>query len=278
MKTMMIIPIVVLGVTLAGCDANARIRAAGIRVERELQRELRYTRLARNGAPILHGQPTISEYVLTLKEPPVGDPYFFELKQYVITTGGDISKIPTASICAVMDEMFEQQTPLAEALKHARVELGLKAGPLGLTIGSSAEPVIELWYALRKFAEIQDSKVVIVVRGYADGQHSSWSDTLMGPPYDYQRIAVLPPVDTLSLNPVRFFFRDSVLFLPDHKYTNTLLPDLRAEFVRRELIMPFLERCGEFDTDVRVMKGFAYSDPDRPDQRKVQVYIYLMKK
>ncbi len=260
---------------LAACSHEKQIKRDSARVAADLQDKLLYTQIA-PGAPELEDLPALASFVLTLKSDPVAESYLFSMKEYVIQTGGDPLLVPTRNICEVIDRMYEADTAtVAKYLKEAELGLGVSLGIFEL--GTNVKlGLAEALYSLDKISRIKNSRVLVAIKGYADGQHASWTDTLRSN-YLFDSVTVLKPAKEGD-NPFSYIPRDSVIRIRDRTYDNSHLPDLRAEFVRREFIDPYLRRCEEekeFRTEVKILKGFEYDAPDMPQNRKVQVFVYI---
>lgn len=249
------------------------IRRRVERMQGDLREELRYVDVRMVNTPRLQGRPVAATLVLTLKNDPVVEPYLFPVNEYVLETGGDPLKVHTDTLCRVMKRAFRVDRPLLEALRE--IEIGLQRGPVGAQV--PLDPVVELFYALERAWRVRNTRVIVAVKGYADGQVAPWSRPLLAAPYGYRTITVLPPTAPGSRNPVSYHFRNSVVSVPAD-YGNEHLPDLRAEFVRRDLILPYLEdgECDRIETSVHVLKGFEFSAPNQPLERKVQIFLFFI--
>ena len=56
-------------------------------------------------------------------------------------------------------------------------------------------------------------------------------------------------------------------------YTNAELPNLRAQFVVNDFVLPFLKSNINKEVAVHILQGFEFSEPDKPKNRMVQIYI-----
>ncbi|HEY0020140.1 MAG TPA: hypothetical protein VGC13_27845 [Longimicrobium sp.] len=227
-------------------------------------------RISVGNAPKLSDTTYAANYVLTM----VGEPYLFRLREYWIEIGNDPEKIHTPAICSRLDSILDSRLPVAEIVKDLNLEFGAKVGP---TIGTSLETFVDLWIMSTRYSRIRNSRALIAVRGYADGERSRWTDTLRSK-YLYEHIAVLPPADPGNDVASEYRMAESTIEIQDRVYDNTTLPDLRAEFVKREIIARTLSMCGGYESDVRVIKGHTFATADQPQERKVQVFVYLFEK
>ena len=262
----------VLTSSLAACfDHSTQIRRDGNEIAEMLRSEMKYIQITAGNAPALADTTPAANYVLTL----VGNPYLFNLREYWIETLGDPTKIHTQALCIRLDSLARAKIPLAEVIKQIQVEFELNLGPFSTSFGANSEALVESIISAKKLSIVKNSTALIVVRGYADGEERPWSDTLR-PDYPYEKIAVFPPTEGSDrLNPFSYRMEDSIIHIRGGTYTNSHLPDLRAEFVRRVILLPTLRNCGEYNVDVRIIKGAAYTTPNQPQERKVQVFVYL---
>jgi hypothetical protein len=274
MKTIRFLLVLPVLICLPGCSERDRITSEAERVRNELQRELQGIRIERGTAPTLEGEPVVVDYTLTLDSKPIAKPYLFDKYKYKIITGGDVEKIPTRSICNIIDQRFDERVRTLEALRQVEGEISF-GGRVTISAKSTAAPLVDAVYTVKKMAAIKGTRVLVAIRGYADGQHGAWSRPLEKFPYNYETIRVMPPTDPDTENPLSYFLREEEIHIPGGEYDNSLLPDLRAEFIKRVLIIPALQKCKTFRVDVKILKGFEYPTPDQPQERKVQVFLYL---
>jgi hypothetical protein len=222
----------------------------------------------------LTDEPAVTSYILTLSPTFSTQEYFFDPEEYWIETGEDPLRMPTRNLCDVIDHMFQSDTPaLAKYLSEAEVHAGINIGVLDIGLGLKVQ-LMEMMRALGMLSTIRNSHALIVVKGYADGQHGPWIRTL-NPDFPYRQIRVLKPPRHASAA-TTYFARDSVITIQNDQYNNEILPDMRAEFVRQELVLPFLQYCEKARPEVRILKGYEFSKPDHPENRKVQVFVYII--
>lgn len=264
--------IVLFSLIAAGCSRRAQIQRDADATAETLRRNVRYLSIT-PGAPILEGESPVSSFVLTLGESSATQTYPFELKRYTLQTGSDPDRTPTQNLCAVIERLRVADTAApVNGGKNPEIGAGVNIGPFELSI-SQEIAIAELLFGTGKLSNIPHSHAFIAIRGYADGQHGPWTDTLIAK-YRYDTIHVLPPTGDAD-NPSGYLLRDSVIHIQDGTYNNSLLPDLRAEFVRQVLVLPFLQNCQEYHPEVKILKGFEFSEADRPENRKVQVFVYI---
>jgi len=263
---------------MTACSRRDQVKDDADKIIAELRQNVRFLTISR-GAPQLKDLSPVASYVLTLTERPSAQSYLFELKEYTLQTGGDPDKIFTHDLCEVIDRLYDADTASVERyVKGVELHGGLDGvvGELGAGLNLGFP---EALHTIMKMKHIRNSHVLVAIKGYADGQHGPWTDTLRAD-YRYDSIGVLPPT-TNSENPTSYFLRDSIIRIPSRRYSNSLLPDLRAEFIRQVLVLPYLENCEltpslrELQTDVRILKGFEYTKADHPENRKVQVFLYI---
>lgn len=211
-----------------------------------------------------------------------GDEYFFKTYEYWIQTGGDVSEMPTVRICNTIDEFFNRKDKVLEALRELRIK-GSLSFPLwrvnaGFEVDNIQAVIIEFLYALRRFYELKTKRVEILIKGYADGWKGKepWTRPLKPKRYHFDQIIVYPAVHPDSMNPVEYFRTDTPITIPP-KYGNQHLPDLRGNFVKVDLVEPFLAQCKDVkNKEIHILKGYEFSKDviDRL-KRKAQVFVNI---
>ncbi|MDB4948535.1 MAG: hypothetical protein JWM27_1184 [Gemmatimonadetes bacterium] len=263
-------------VSIYGCATDAsRIRLSVNQMLPTLHTEAPDVSIERDSAPELENTSVAASYSLV----PVGNPYFFESQEYVIEPGERIG--PRGDeICGLLAATATSDS--SDAWKRYNIAIGAQLGLATVSVGTDFATVRQDFTTLRnmiftaaRLAQVPHSKVIIAIKGFADGQYAKWSRPLRNPPYNYERIAVLQPSVLGTLNPARYRSRESWVEIEDGRYDNSTLPDLRAEFVKHEFIEPFLSSCDSARVQVRILKGYEGHKVNRPLQRKVQIFVYL---
>lgn len=203
--------------------------------------------------------------------------YYFQPKDYTIETGGDVQKIPTSSLCNLINKV-EQEKNLAvlEALDQIDIEAEIGSSGGALKSSGTLRKYFEIWYALQQFGDLPKRRAEILLKGYADGKQSEWTALQEPGRYHFPEIPVLFPIESElgSHNPVTFSGTSTVVTLPE-RYANKHLPDLRAAFFKKDFIDPFLHECWSIGSvDVYILKGYEFKDHD-PKERRVDVQINL---
>jgi hypothetical protein len=113
-----------------------------------------------------------------------------------------------------------------------------------------------------------------LVKGYADGQMTGWTRELKPGNYHYPEIPIYPMTNPGSENSFEYV-RNIEMRQVHECYTNQDLPNLRAMFVKENLIAPFLSACNALgNVQVSILEGYEFTDWN-PLERKVQVYLVL---
>ncbi len=242
------------------------------RVVESINKRLAATKISEYGV-MVEGEPPAMRLTIATDHPN----YFFDSTSYVIETGGDVRKIPTAGLCQLIDRIEqERNSPALDALDKINAEAELGPDGAKLKAAGPFRAVFEVLYALRGVTKIPKRQARILIKGYADDQKTDWGKNLAATPYHFDHIPVLFPMMTEkeSLNPVNFRARPAVVTVPD-PYKNEHLPDLRAAFFKQDFIEPFLRDCGGVDNiRVYILKGYEFRRHD-PRERRVDVQIDL---
>lgn len=227
-------------------------------------------------------------FVLSPKSLQKEETCFFDLCQYTIEAKNDLTQIPTANICAVIEKIRAEDTKnsVLDSLRKLELEGNVSAGwggkiSLGGKIGHLQEFIIDALYSIRRLAELKNKKVVIYVEGFADGQQSTWHHTLLPGKYHYTTMNVFPLADpsdafvTLEYLPEEKSW--SVADVNKTDYCNADLPNLRAYFVQERFLKPFLQgneaKIGQWE--IHILQGQVFSRPNQPLKRKVQIFVGL---
>lgn len=229
-----------------------------------------YEPLQSNLVPPEPSQQPKSQYVVSIKDNSSMPFYLFDVTQYTMRRGEGWPVTPTLQICKFIDEMYDEKDPILEAIRKLPIEISVKSC-LNLPV---PELTVELLYIIRKVSKLPHSRIEILVKGYADGQMSEWEKPLRSGRYAYREIPLYPKVKHSSAN--SYDYIHSALRTPvPYFYTNNTLPNLRAMFIKEELIEPILSQCAmPRSVEAYVLEGDEFSEIDRL-KRKVQIYILL---
>jgi hypothetical protein len=226
------------------------------------------------------------QYLLTIIPERKGNPedavYLFDRYKYVIQTAGDESKIPTANLCEIIDVIYDRKEPILESLREVKLNGKIsfplwKVGSAELEAGNLTPIIVDLLYSIRKFVELKTTHPEIIIKGYADGQKGDWSEELLKAPHDYNTIPVYLPADPSNTVTINVYTRNEQPQPVSSPYRNKDLPDLRAFFVKKDLVDPYLQECrSEKKIESHLIKGGVFEDKtNAPLERKVQVYILI---
>lgn len=228
----------------------------------------------------MHGEePPRARYTISIGEK-FDQEYFFKVYEYTLETGGDVNEVPTANLCSVVDKVFNREDKILEALRALKIKGEVSLPVRGLSVGVDVDnlqaALVELLYALKRFHELKTKRVEVLVKGYADGWHGPWKRSLKPGLYHYDKVFVYPAVKPGSLNPFEYYRRDEPIEIPA-EYENKHLPDLRAQFVKKDLVEPFLRQCQSAKSGgVHVLKGYEFGrDVHDASKRKAQVFVNI---
>jgi hypothetical protein len=220
-------------------------------------------------------------YVITLRREYLRDSntYYFNKYQYVIESGGDFSRIPEEEICVVVDSLQKSgKEKIKEIIKRMKISVEFSFFRLfKLKAEELQEIIAELYYSIASLGK--DYPVDIYVKGYADGYKYGWTMPFTEiPRYRYNSIDYLPAMDTSSLNPFEYSSVAKQYNFDNKVYNNRDLPNLRAFFVKNDMIEPLIKRCSNKIRSVRILEGYEFSkDTIDPMERKVQIFIRHLK-
>jgi len=214
-----------------------------------------------------------AQFVISIKDLYRDSAYLFEACEYTLETGGDPTKVTTSNICDFINERYTGKYPLLEAMREASIEI---PGPRGIRFAKlpAGEAAVELAYMLIKVIRASGSCAEVLVKGYADGQMTEWARVLKPGRYYYREIPIYPMIDPGSGNSFGYVRNAEMHHIPE-SYTNRDLPNLRAMFVKEDLIAPFLSACNTWgNVQISILEGYEFTDWN-PLERKVQVYLVL---
>lgn len=214
-----------------------------------------------------------AQFVITPQSTAEGLAFQFSAYEYTFETGGDPTKLPNTDICEFINSRYDEKSPFLEALKRVNIEYSIPVGPGKFKV-SINELSAELIYAIMALHKAAGSCTEVLVKGYADGQITPWALPIKSGKYQYQYLEVYPAVDPQSQNPLEYKHELSPYPIGD-SYDNRKLPNLRAEFVKEELIRPMLKACNTWkEISVQIIDGYEFSQWN-PEDRKVQIYVMI---
>jgi len=212
------------------------------------------------------GDQPKAQFILSLNDAYQGSSYLFEAYEYTLETGGDSTRLPIQDICQFINRDYDEKSPLLEAIRRIPIDYSVLVGPGSIKVSLNAL-VIELAYAIMKTARTAGPCIEVLVKGYADGQMAFWERPLKAERYNYQNISFYPRLDRYSENPFEYIRKIGTYQVPQN-YRNQDLPNLRAMFVKEEMIDPFISQCGHLTAEqVHILEGYEFLHRD-PTVRK----------
>jgi hypothetical protein len=175
---------------------------------------------------------------------------FFAAKRYTLASA-NMPKID-ANLCRTL-----AQPNLSQAA-HEYIKTAFAAAEHQAAI---KHLLLELLYLLDHSIRTLNRPLIIGVRGYADGQFGPWREPLTQA--TYKNIVVseanAPPL----------------LYKIGAYYDNQDLPNLRAQFLKKSLLEPYIQQCHpERALEIQILNGEIYDFIDRA-KRKAEVYVML---
>jgi hypothetical protein len=223
-----------------------------------------------------------TQYVISVQDKYVGKVSIFNAKEYVMNLWSEKHKgNEPLKLCEAIDKTLKADDKIFKAIQDSDVKMSLSVALWGV-VNPGVEfklpeiAQIELAGVLRELLSIKAKKVEVLIKGYADGQSGPWKKNLLAFPHHYNSINVYQPFKPELINWLEYNREESPLSIPE-TYTNEELPDLRAQFVKHELIESSLRHCeGNTETEVHILKGQSdkTSKIYEPD-RKVEIFINL---
>ena len=219
------------------------------------------------------------QFMLTIDKEYADVIYLFKEYEYIIETGGDPSKIPTAGLCDLISQIKRKEDPIAKIVRELKIKAGISFPITGSGSGNvefeKLETVLlEFLYGIQRISELESFEAQVFIRGYADGQIKDWVREQNTGIYRYERFPIFPSLEPDSPNPLKYSLIEVPIDIP-LKYNNKHLPDLRAKFVKEALVEPFLQECEKPKRiEAHILKGYDFKERN-PLNRKVQVFIAL---
>jgi hypothetical protein len=213
--------------------------------------------------------------------------YFFKINKYTNLIMKDPTNYFTDEICAVLESLssHKKSNTVLQAIKSLKIQAEttfFKA--LKVEITNLEKILFELIYALYEIKKIEAKNIKILVRGYADkaGSNTFPIDTL-DKKYNYKTI-VIKPIKVGRRGKIPYFKyqkKDTIINIGDtnNRYNNLELPNLRAEFIRKEIIQQTIDtsicNVGKATLDVEVLEGHTFDDKVDSVLRKVDIFIHF---
>jgi hypothetical protein len=219
-------------------------------------------------------------YEISIREGQIKDQYFFNEKKYIIIKGGEkLSGVSGNEICTIIDSIDNAaDDKVLDVIKRLKLGAEISAGPAKFNI-DGIEGLIEMAYAAYSASQIDS--VNIYIKGFADGY---FGDDWLAPldtvqEYRFNNIEYLPSTEKSSYNPVHYSATPGQYLIKGNLYHNKDLPNLRAQFIKKDMILPMCEACPKKIRSVQILEGFEFPKGTHdPTERKVQIFIEQIKK
>jgi hypothetical protein len=235
-----------------------------------LNERLAYTQVIPRNAPLVCSSDQRTVYEIALRDSFLYNTYFFNVYEYVIETGGNVN----GDVCQFISSVQEnKQDKIADIIKKLELEANFSV----FKLGGLQHILAEIYAVLGTLG--QKYEIEIYIKGYADGYQSDWTRDLKPKPYNFNLIKYHPTTQLGSKNPI-FYDRANQ---QDHKidslrYRNKDLPFLRGQFVKQDLIDPFVSICAKKVKKTYLLEGYEFSKETKDSlKRKVQIFVATCK-
>jgi hypothetical protein len=203
----------------------------------------------------------------------------FKRYEYTIETGGDFNQIPSSEICVIIDSIRNSKSEkIKSIIERLKIDVKLSGFKFfEIEISGLQVLLAEVFFTL---ATINDKhEFDIFLKGYADGYSKEWNRKLSSNKlYNYRSIDIIPTLDSNSLNPVNYSGPE-ISYTIGAEYGNKDLPNLRAKFVKEDLLPKVTRSCADKIRQVKILEGYEFShDYIDSTKRMVQFYLRLIKK
>jgi hypothetical protein len=236
----------------------------------QLNSELKYSSLERSYVNFDDKNKPIANYIINER---VGEPYPFKVMEYMFATGG--MNLPKLGICDRLETIDRANTiSLENFLQDANLKV-----TAGLT---TLQSEFDLAKILKRFLSKKPSRIDILVKGAADGTDSNWTKDIDSH-YNFTTADVFRPVHIDSPNPILYSNEFKTINVSSSgKYNNNNLANLRAMFVRKDIIeQQVIEGCAKYidpeirsKVNVKILEGYTGKEKN-PGLRKAEVYLQI---
>jgi hypothetical protein len=229
-------------------------------------------------APIISGD----QDPVIFRISPSGKPNYGQLflkEQYNIIFKPNTPGMLGSYACDIANEFVKKRREAqANFLPHFEVKLGVSIRVVEFEIRGDQDTLSSIIYAvlfIRDALSNDYDKFNILIRGYAD-RGGTFQRALMKE-YPYHDISFFP----LKTKPDPFmtvYLRRLDKKQVGSTYNNDDLPDLRATFMKREVIDRFLDECRLSRPGANIPESIVLDggviDVNDPDQRTVDIFFY----
>jgi hypothetical protein len=214
-----------------------------------------------------------AQYLITIKDIFKDTVYLFDTTEYTLEAGGELTQFSKADVCNYISKHYKGRYPFRETLREFYYEDYYPSG-IGTVKLPAGQVAVELAYMLMKVIQASGSCAEVLIRGYADGEAMDWSKELRHGKFNYREIPVYQTSRPSSENTFEYFSAKETRRVPE-VYNNSYLPNLRAMFVKENIIIPTLSTCNALNNvQVSILDGYEFTRLN-PLERKVHVYLML---
>ena len=214
-----------------------------------------------------------AQYLITIKDIFKDTVYLFDTTEYTLEAGGELTQFSKADVCNYVSKNYKGTYPFRETLREFYYEDYYPSSIVSVKL-PAGHVAVELAYMLVKVIQASGSCAEVLIRGYADGEMMGWSRELRHGKYHYREIPVHETYRASSENTFEYFSTKKMLPVPE-VYNNSHLPNLRAMFVKENIIIPTLSACNTLNNvQVSILDGYEFTRLN-PLERKVHVYLML---
>jgi hypothetical protein len=219
-----------------------------------------------------------AQYMLTIRDIFKETVYLFDDTEYTLNIDEELTRFTTAGVCNYNKRWYDGKKIIRRPFRDPYLDdydywgeyHPYHLDTVKLPVGRVA---VELVYTLMKVIQASGSCAEVLVRGYADGQNMKWQKALHGK-YNYQKIPVYHPYVPVSEHAFQYSATKEDYPVPKF-YKNGHLPNLRAMFVKENIIIPTLSACNAMNkVQVSILDGHDFIRLN-PLERKVHVYLIV---
>lgn len=220
-----------------------------------------------------------AQYMITNRDIFKETVYLFDDTEYTLNIDDYLTKFSTEDVCNYTKRWYDGKKIIRRPFRDPYLDDYYdwdEYHPYHLdTVKLPAGRVaVELVYMLMKLIQASDSCVEVLVRGYADGQNMKWKKALRRGKYLYREIQAYNPLNPVSEQAFKYSATQEV-YRVGEDYKNADLPNLRAMFVKENIIVPTLTACNTMNNvQVSILNGHDFIRLN-PLERKVHVYLMV---
>lgn len=213
-------------------------------------------------------------YEVCLTDAFLAKTHLFEMYKYTFNLSDDTThKNDPIPLCAFIDTLIANKDEKIEALM-SRYNMNIGFSLFGCKLsGNVGQAIADIVGAVGRLT--RDFKIDIYIRGSADGYTSEWSRPISDYKkiYQYHSIDYLKPAIEDTDNPL-LYTRDIGTQTIGDFYTNNDLPNLRAKFIKEDIIGQIMYKCSRNIRHVYILKGIETShNVKNENMRNAQIFI-----